>query len=119
MTEATVAVSPLRRRMIDDLSLRNLSPTTRRSYLHAVTKFSRYFGRSPDCLGLEDVFRRHGPACRLTHDGHLGRIERRMMSAIELCRTPAPGGYVEACDDCDHSRIAYNSCRNRHCPKIP
>lgn len=55
MTEATVAVSPLRRRMIDDMSLRNLSPATQRSYLHAVTKFSRYFGRSPERLGLEDV----------------------------------------------------------------
>ena len=55
MAEATAAVSPLRRRMIDDMSLRNLSPATQRSYLHAVTKFSRYFGRSPDRLGLEDV----------------------------------------------------------------
>jgi len=51
----TRAVSPLRRRMIDDMMLRNLSPATQRSYLHAVTKFSRYFGRSPDRLGLEDV----------------------------------------------------------------
>ena len=55
MTNATAAVSPLRRRMIDDMSLRNLSPATQRSYLHAVTKFSRYFGQSPDRLGLEDV----------------------------------------------------------------
>lgn len=55
MTEAKVAVSPLRRRMIDDMSLRNLSPATQRSYLHAVKKFSRHFGRSPDQLGLEDV----------------------------------------------------------------
>ena len=53
--EATAAVSPLRRRMIDDMSLRNLSPATQRSYLHAVAKFSRYFGRSPDRMGLEDV----------------------------------------------------------------
>jgi Putative transposase/Transposase zinc-binding domain len=68
-------------------------------------------------LEVADIFRRHGPAYRLIHDGHLGRIERRVMSAIELCRTPALGGHVEACDDCDHSRIAYNSCRNRHCPK--
>lgn len=68
-------------------------------------------------LEVADIFRRHGPAYRLTHDGHLGRIERRVMSAIELCRTPALGGHVEACDDCEHSRIAYNSCRNRHCPK--
>ncbi len=55
MTDALRAASPLRRRMIDDMSLRNLSPATQRSYLHAVTKFSRYFGRSPDRLGLEDV----------------------------------------------------------------
>lgn len=55
MTNAKAAVSPLRRRMIDDMSLRNLSPATQRSYLHAVAKFSRYFGRSPDRLGLEDV----------------------------------------------------------------
>jgi hypothetical protein len=55
MAEATTAVSPLRRRLIDDMSLRNLSPATQRSYLHPVAKFSRYFGRSPDRLGLEDV----------------------------------------------------------------
>lgn len=61
-------------------------------------------------LEVADVFRRHGPVYRLAHDGHLGRIERRVMSAIELCRTPALGGHVEACDDCDHSRVAYNSC---------
>ena len=48
MTNATAAVSPLRRRMIDDMSLRNLSPATQPSYLHAVSKFSRYFGRSPE-----------------------------------------------------------------------
>ncbi|WQP22833.1 site-specific integrase (plasmid) [Sinorhizobium meliloti] len=48
-------MSPLRRRMIEDMTIRNLSPATQRSYLHAVTKFSRYFGQSPDRLGLEDV----------------------------------------------------------------
>ena len=48
-------ISPLRRRMIEDMTIRNLSPATQRSYLHAVAKFSRYFGRSPDHLGLEDV----------------------------------------------------------------
>ena len=48
-------LSPLRRRMIDDMTIRNLSPATQRSYLHAVAKFSRYFGRSPDRLGLDDV----------------------------------------------------------------
>lgn len=55
MTEAKPAMSALRRRMIDDMTLRNLSPATQRSYLHAVTKFSRHFGCSPDWLGLEDV----------------------------------------------------------------
>ena len=68
-------------------------------------------------LEVADVFRRHGPAYRRCHDGHLGRVERRVMSAIELCRTAALGGHVEACDSCEHSRVAYNSCRNRHCPK--
>lgn len=48
-------ISPLRRRMIEDMTVRNLSPATQRSYLHAVTKFSRYFNRSPERLGLEDV----------------------------------------------------------------
>src|SRR4051794_21510194 len=48
-------ISPLRRRMIEDMTVRNLSPATQQSYLHAVSKFSRYFGRSPDCLSLEDV----------------------------------------------------------------
>jgi integrase/recombinase XerD len=55
MTDATAAVSPLRRRMIDDMSLRNLSPATQRSYLHAVLKFSRYSDRSPERLGLDNV----------------------------------------------------------------
>lgn len=55
MVDTTTAVSPLRRRMIEDMSLRNLSPATQRSYLHAVSRFSRHFGRSPDRRGLEDV----------------------------------------------------------------
>ena len=48
-------ISPLRRRMIEDMTVRNLSPATQQSYLNAVSKFSRYFGRSPDRLSLEDV----------------------------------------------------------------
>jgi len=70
-------------------------------------------------IGLEvaDVFRRHGEAYRRAHDGHLGRVERRVMSAIELCRTAALGGHTEACAECGLVRCAYNSCRNRHCPK--
>jgi hypothetical protein len=66
---------------------------------------------------VADVFRRHGNAYRRAHDAHLGRVERRVMSAIELCRTAALGGHTEACVDCGLVRCAYNSCRNRHCPK--
>src|SRR6266699_2121287 len=66
---------------------------------------------------VADVFRRHGEAYRRAHDGHLGRVERRVMSAIELCRTAALGGHTEACADCGLVRCAYNSCRNLHCPK--
>lgn len=68
-------------------------------------------------LEVADIFRRHGHAYAQAHDGHIGRVERRVMSAIELCRTAPLGGHVEACDDCAHARVAYNSCRNRHCPK--
>src|SRR6476469_1797404 len=68
-------------------------------------------------LEVADVFRRHGEAYRRLHDGHLGRVERRVMSAIELCRTAALGGHTEACAECGLVRCAYNSCRNRHCPK--
>src|ERR1700676_5532575 len=68
-------------------------------------------------LEVAGIFRRHGEAFRQAHAGHLGYVERRIMGAITACRTAALGGHVEACDDCGASRIAYNSCRNRHCPK--
>jgi hypothetical protein len=68
-------------------------------------------------LEVADIFRRHGEAYRSAHDGHLGRVERRTMSAIELCRTAELGGHVEGCRSCGVIRVAYNSCRNRHCPK--
>ena len=71
----------------------------------------------PPALEVADIFRRHGPAYVHDHDGHLGRVERRVMSAIELCRTAALGGHVEGCRACGAMRVAYNSCRNRHCPK--
>src|SRR5512134_1473775 len=66
---------------------------------------------------VADVFRRHGDAYRHGHDGRLGRVERRVMSAIELCRTAELGGHTEICSECGLVRCAYNSCRNRHCPK--
>ena len=68
-------------------------------------------------LEVAEIFRRHGDAYRQARAGHLGLTERRVMSAIELCRTAALGGHVEHCADCGLVRIAYNSCRNRHCPK--
>jgi len=68
-------------------------------------------------LEVADVFRRHSDAYRQAHAGHLGRVERRVMGAITACRTAALGGHVEQCEDCGATRIAYNSCRNRHCPK--
>src|ERR1700709_2172069 len=68
-------------------------------------------------LEVADVFRRHGAAFRQQRRLHLGRVERRVMAAIEACRTPTLGGHVEQCGDCGLVRCAYNSCRNRHCPK--
>jgi len=66
---------------------------------------------------VADIFRSAGPAYRAAHAGHLSLGQLKVMTAIENCRTAALGGHVEACDDCGHWRIAYNSCRNRHCPK--
>ena len=68
-------------------------------------------------LEVADVFRRFGPAFRDRHGASLSTARRRAMSAIERCRTAALGGHVERCGDCGHQRVAYNSCRNRNCPK--
>jgi hypothetical protein len=68
-------------------------------------------------IEVADIFRATGPAYRAYHAGHLSLHQLKVMSAIEHCRTAAMGGHVEACEDCGHRRIAYNSCRNRHCPK--
>jgi hypothetical protein len=68
-------------------------------------------------LEVADVFRRHGAVWRAANEGHLSLAQRRVVTAIEVCRTAALGGHVERCEDCAHTRIAYNSCRNRHCPK--
>ena len=68
-------------------------------------------------LELADIFRHAGPAYRQEHGDALSRGQRCVMSAIERCRTAALGGHVEQCDACGHQRIAFNSCRHRHCPK--
>jgi len=67
-------------------------------------------------LEVADVFRQFGQAFRDQHGAALSGARRRAMSAIEACRTAALGGHVEQCGDCGHQRVAYNSCRNRHCP---
>ena len=68
-------------------------------------------------LEVADIFRAHGPAWRRAQAGHLSLGQLKVMSAIERCRTAALGGHVARCQECDHIHIAYNSCRNRHCPK--
>jgi hypothetical protein len=61
-------------------------------------------------LEIADIFRRHGPAWRAAHAGHVSLAQLKVMSAIETCRTAALGGHIEGCEDCGHRRIADNSC---------
>jgi hypothetical protein len=68
-------------------------------------------------LEVADIFRDHGPAWRQANAGHVSLDQLKVMSAIESCRTAVLGGHVLRCEKCTHTVIAYNSCRNRHCPK--
>jgi Putative transposase/Transposase zinc-binding domain len=68
-------------------------------------------------LEVAEVFRQHGDAFLERYGDVLSSEQRRALKDIAVCRTAALGGHVEACDQCGHQRIAYNSCRNRHCPK--
>ena len=68
-------------------------------------------------LEIADIFRKHGPAWRQANKGRVSLSQLKVMSSIEACRTEALGGHVAACTKCDHQHIAYNSCKNRHCPK--
>lgn len=72
---------------------------------------------SRPALEVADIFRSLGPAWRHAHAGHVSLDQLKVMSAIERCRTAALGGHVARCADCAYTTIAYNSCRNRHCPK--
>ncbi len=74
---------------------------------------------SRPALEVADIFRGHGPAWRKANAGHVSIGQLKVMSAIESCRTAALGGHVARCENenCGHTQIAYNSCRNRHCPK--
>jgi len=66
---------------------------------------------------VADVFRRYGETYRNKHGASLSKAQRRVMTAIEVCRTAALGGHLERCDQCGQERNCYNSCRDRHCPK--
>jgi hypothetical protein len=68
-------------------------------------------------LEVADIFRDYGAAWRQANAGHVSLGQLKVMSAIESCRTAALGGHVARCEDCAYTTIAYNSCRNRHCPK--
>jgi Putative transposase/Transposase zinc-binding domain len=68
-------------------------------------------------LEVADIFRRYGEASRQNHGASLSTAQRRVMTAIEVCRTAALGGHLERCDSCPYERSAYDSCRDRHCPK--
>src|ERR1022692_2397677 len=72
---------------------------------------------SRPALEVADIFRDHGPTWRRANAGHVSLEQLKVMSAIENCRTAALGGHVARCEKCAHTQIAYNSCRNRHCPK--
>jgi predicted Zn-ribbon and HTH transcriptional regulator len=72
---------------------------------------------SRPALEVADIFRSHGLTWRKAHAGHVSLDQLKVMSAIERCRTAALGGHVARCEDCAYTNIAYNSCRNRHCPK--
>ena len=71
----------------------------------------------PLALEVADIFRSHGPAWRVAQRGHLSLGQLKIMSATEQCRSAALGGHVLRCEGCHVDQIAYNSCRNRHCPK--
>jgi hypothetical protein len=72
---------------------------------------------SRPALEVADIFRDFGAAWRRANAGHVSLGQMKVMSAIERCRTAALGGHVARCEKCSHTHIAYNSCRNRHCPK--
>jgi hypothetical protein len=72
---------------------------------------------SRPALEVADIFRDHGATWRSANAGHVSLGQLKVMSAIERCRTAALGGHVARCEKCAHTLIAYNSCRNRHCPK--
>jgi hypothetical protein len=101
-------VSPLRRRMIEDMTIRKLAPKTQHDYVQRVKNFAAFLRRSPETATFEDVRR---------YQLHLAASGVGVPTINRNCRTAALGGHVARCEDCAYTSIAYNSCRNRHCPK--
>src|SRR6478672_11048090 len=99
------------------MTLRRPWPTVNVNATWYYSALKRGAGVAREGLEVADVFRQFGQAFRDQHGAALSGARRRAMSAIEACRTAALGGHVAQCGDCGHQRVAYNSCRNRHCPK--
>src|SRR6266568_2898743 len=112
-------ISPLRRRMIEDMTVRKFAARTQEGYIRAVKGFSAFLGASPDTASAEDLrrYHLHLVSRSRTSSAAMARRGAAPMPAIERCRTAALGGHVARCERCAHTQIAYNSCRNRHCPK--
>src|SRR5882757_10982893 len=116
-----VTLHALRHSFATHLSVEPILESSR--HFEAIAK--RRSGRPADAealmsrpaLEVADIFRDHGPAWRRANAGHVSLEQLKVMSAIENCRTAALGGHVARCEDCAYTTIAYNSCRNRHCPK--
>ncbi len=68
-------------------------------------------------IEVQDIFKLYGESYRNQYKGSISPVQHRVMHHIEMCRTAALGGHIDRCDECDHERISYNSCRDRHCPK--
>ncbi|HEX8414739.1 MAG TPA: transposase zinc-binding domain-containing protein, partial [Sphingomicrobium sp.] len=108
-----VAVSPLRQRLIDEMEIRRFGRETQRNYIRDVGRFATFLGRSPDTATVEEVRRFQVEQCDL---GVPVPTMNAIVSALRFFFTQTLG-HVEACTDCGHWRVAYNSCRNRHCPR--
>ncbi len=107
MTNSTI--SPLRQRMVDDMTIRGFVSKTQKGYTGAVRDFAAFLGRSPDQASAEDLRRYQ------LHMRSAGASATSMNTAVS--GTAALGGHVARCEKCAHEHVAYNSCRNRHCPK--
>src|SRR5271170_6669850 len=144
---STEVVSPLRQRMIEDMNARKVGAHSQRSHIYSCRRLAAFLKRSPDTATPDDVrrFQLHLAETGMSISNrnrimtgvkflfrvtlrrldlvaeiyHLREPQKipQVMSADERCRTAALGGHVARCEDCEHTVIAYNSCRNRHCPK--